>query len=321
MRAHSKSAPAVYHLALVCFLWAGGLSSSFGTPTNIFSTQFEFSQGYNPNLSLAGQNGWTKFGSGGNGLTNGFFGGQGQQAYVGYFPPVTGYSNLFVWHPIDFSPVAAGLPLVQFTTLMSIVGSTNGESDYFQWQVLNNHTQPLIVIDFDVYATNVGYFLDGTQYVDTGVKFGLGATYTLTITMNFASNLWSATLNSALLATNQPITTTGKQLTLGEVDAVWLLYAANAPGDNFMLFDNYTITAEAFTPPRPRLTLLGRTSAGQTLLRLNGQNGSKFAIEASINLLNWIALKTNLVTDGSFDYVDSGTPPFSRKLYRARWVP
>jgi hypothetical protein len=321
MRAPSKSAPAAYHLALLCFLWAGGLSSSLGTPTNLFSTQFESAQGYNPNLNLAGQNGWTQFGSGGNGLTNGLFAGQGQQAYVGRFPPLPGNGNLFVWHPINFSPVAAGLPLVTFTTLMSVVGSTNGQFDFFQWQVFNNLTQPLIVIDFDTDSTNVGYFLDGTQYVGTGVKFGLGATYTLTVTMNFALNLWSATLNSALLVTNQPITTTGKQLTLGDVDAVWNLYLTNAPGDNFMVFDNYTITADVFAPARPHLTLLGRTSDGQTLLRLNGQNSSKFAIEASTNPLNWTPLKTNLVTDGSFDYVDSGAPAFSRRLYRARWVP
>jgi len=75
------------------------------------------------------------------------------------------------------------------------------------------------------------------------------------------------------------------------------------------------------TPPRPRLTFLGRTANGQVLLRLNGQNGSKFAIEASPNLVNWFALKTNLVTDGSFDYVDTGAPGIGRRLYRARWVP
>jgi len=321
MRAHSRFIPFVYHLALLCFLWGAGLNSSLGTPTNIFSSQFEAAEGYNPNLNLAGQKGWIKFGSGGNGLTNGFFVGQGQQAYVGYFPPAPGVSNLFVWHPINFSPVAAELPVVKFTTLMSIVGSTNGQFDFFQWQVLKNQGQPLIVIDFDTDTTNVGYFLDGTQYVDTEVKFGLGATYTLTVTMNFALNLWSTTLNSALLVTNQAITTTGKQLTLGDVDAVWDLYITNAPGDNFMLFDNYTITAEALTPPSPRLTLLGRTGDGQTLLRLNGQNGSKFAIEASPNLINWFALKTNLVTDGSFDYVDTGAPGIGRRLYRARWVP
>jgi hypothetical protein len=157
--------------------------------------------------------------------------------------------------------------------------------------------------------------------VDSGVKFELGAIYTLTVTMNFALNYWSATLNSVLLATNQPITTTGKQLTIGDVDAVWALYNTNAPGNNFMLFDNYTITAEAFRPPAPRVTLLGLTGDGQTLLRINGQNGSRFAIEASTNLLNWTPLKTNLVTDGSFDYVDTEAPAFSRRFYRARWVP
>jgi len=249
------------------------------------------------------------------------FVGQGQQAYVGYSPPATNDNSLFVWQPINFSPLAADLPLVKFTTLMSIVGSTNGEADFFQWQVINNQNQPLVAIDFDVYSTNVGYFLDGAEYVDTGVKFELGAIYTLTVTMNFALNYWSATLNSVLLATNQPITTTGKQLTIGDVDAVWALYNTNAPGNNFMLFDNYTITAEAFRPPAPRVTLLGLTGDGQTLLRINGQNGSRFAIEASTNLLNWTPLKTNLVTDGSFDYVDTEAPAFSRRFYRARWVP
>ena len=321
MRALLTSVPSLYRFALLCLLWTGGLSSSLGAPTNVYSTQFEIAQGYDPSLNLANQNGWIKFGSGGNGLTNGFFSGQGQQAYVGLIPPAAGDSSLFVWHPINFSPVAAGLPLVTFTTLMSVVGPTNGQYDFFQWQVFNNQAQPLIVIDFDTDTTNVGYFLDGTQYVNSGVQFALGATYTLTVTMNFASNLWSAKLNSALFANNQPITTTVKQLTLGDVDAVWALYLTNSPGNNFMLFDNYTITADVLPPPRPNMTLLGRAGNGQISLRLTGQNGNRFAIEASTNLLNWTGLITNLVTSGSFDYVDTGAAAFSRRLYRARWVP
>ena len=157
--------------------------------------------------------------------------------------------------------------------------------------------------------------------MNSGVQFALGAAYTLTVTMNFASNLWSAKLNSALFANNQPITTTGKQLTLGDVDAVWALYLTNSPGNNFMLFDNYTITADVLPPPRPNMTLLGRAGNGQISLRLTGQNGRKFALEASTNLLNWTGLITNLVTTGSFDYVDTGAPAFTRRLYRARWVP
>jgi len=307
----------VYHLALLCFLWGAGLNSSLGTPTNIFSSQFEAAEGYNPNLNLAGQKGWIKFGSGGNGLTNGFFVGQGQQAYVGYFPPAPGVSNLFVWHPINFSPVAAELPVVKFTTLMSIVGSTNGQFDFFQWQVLNNQGQPLIVIDFDTDTTNVGYFLDGTQYVDTEVKFGLGATYTLTVTMNFALNLWSTTLNSALLVTNQAITTTGKQLTLGDVDAVWSVYIANAPGDNFMVFDNYTITAEAMPPPLPVL------SAPRMVRSFNfsflSQNSFNYVVEFKNGISDpaWTTL-TNMPGSGARMTVRDDHATNRSRFYRVR---
>ena len=87
-----------------------------------------------------------------------------------------------------------------------------------------------------------------------------------------------------------------------------------------MLFDEYKITADVLPPPRPRLTLLSRTG-GQTLLRLTGQNGASFAIEGSTNLVNWTALRTNLVTGGSFDYTDTSSAGLNRRMYRARWVP
>jgi len=315
-------APFVDRACLLLAALGGLLIPAVAAPTNIFSTQFEFSQGYSTNLDLAGQNGWIKYGTGGNGLIPAA--GQGQQAYIGYSAPNPGGKTLFLLRPINFSPVATGLPLVKFTTLFSIEDSTNDQFDFFQWSVYNINGNRLFTLDFDNFSTNISYALDGTNsYVNTGVKFAPNATYTLTVMMNFASNRWSATLNSTLLATNLPITTTALPLTLGDVDAVWELYAPASPGNNFMLFDNYTITAEALPtaqPPQPRLSLLGR-SAGQTSLRLTGQSGSKFAIEGSTNLIHWTALKTNLVSGGTFDYVDSGAAALNRRLYRARWVP
>jgi hypothetical protein len=317
MRAHHKSVPLVYPLALLCLLWAVGLSISSGTPTNLYSTQFELAQGYNPALPLAGQNGWTKFGSGGNGLTNGFFSGQGQQAYVGLFPPAPGDSSLFVWHPINFSPVAARLQLVKFTALMSVVGPSNGEYDFFQWHVYNRQAQPLIVIDFDTGITNVGYFLDGTQYLNSGVPFAFGATYTLTVTMNFALNLWSATLNSALVATNQPMTTTGKELTLGDVDAVWNLQIPNAPGDNFMVFDNYTITAEYSPPPPPVLSAPRFVRSFD--FSFPSQNGFNYVAEFKNRISDsaWTTLMTMPGNGGSMTVHDDHATNPSR-FYRVR---
>jgi len=316
MRVNSAPVPVLYRVIGLLLLLAGSTPQTWAAPTNIYSTQFESAQGYNANFDLDGQNAWISYGTGGeacNGLVSGFFPGQGQQAYIGF---TNGIDTLFLLRPINFSPLAAGLPLVRFTTLMSIEDSTNGEYDYFQWSVYNIAGDRLFTLDFDNFSTNISYALDNPgTYVNTGVKFAPGATYTLTIIMNFASNRWSATLNSALLATNLPMTTTGKPLTLGDVDAVWELRATNAPGDNFMLFDNYTITADP-----ARLTVLSR-AGGQTFLRLTGPNGYRFAIDGSTNLVNWTALRTNSISVGSFDYTDTSSSALNRRFYRARWVP
>jgi hypothetical protein len=307
--------------------WACLLSPTLATRaavTNLYSTQFESAQGYNAALDLAGQNGWIKYGTGGNGLISGFITGAVQHAYIGYEAPAKNDTALFLLRPVDFSPLATGLPIVRFSTQLQFVKSTRGDDDFFQWSVYNIEGDRLFTIDFDSFSTNVSYTLDGTNsYVTTGVRFKHDTTLTLAVTMNFASNLWSATLNSQSLGPGRPITTTAKPLTLGDVDAVWVIYDPVRPGNNYMVFDNYTISAESLpgTPAgRPRLTLLGM-AGGQPVMRLNGDNGTRFAIEGTTNFTHWTALKTNLVVDGAFDFADSTAPGLNRRYYRARWVP
>ena len=292
---------------------------------NIFSTQFEAGEGYDITADLIGQNGWLGEGSGGNGLVTNFIAGEGQQAFVGFSPPDQGDSELVVWKPINFNPVAAKHPIVTFSVLMSITGwiTTTNQWDNFRWSIYNRQTNRLFSLDFDNYSTEITYLLDGTNdFVSTGYYFDNDATYTLRVTMNFASNRWSATLDGTVLVTNKPITTTGAPLNLGDVDAFWLIYDVNNPSDNYMLFDNYKITAKTLPPPpRPNLHWLGQTGDGQALLRLTGQSGTRFVIDATTNLANWTVLKTNVITDGYFDYVDAGAAGLSRRFYRARWVP
>jgi hypothetical protein len=202
------------------------------------------------------------------------------------------------------------------------VDSFNTNYDNFYWSVYNAQGDPLITLDFDNYDLGIYYLLDGTNdFVWTGQTFVNDDTNTLVMTMNFPQNSWSATFDGVVLVTNQPITTIRAPLNLGDVDAVWTVYDTNAPGDNYMLFDNYRITAEVIPPPAPRLEALGRFGDGQFLLRVLGQSGERFAIEATTNFTQWTALKTNVITDGFFDYVDSSAPAFSRRYYRARWAP
>src|SRR5262249_26011469 len=122
----------------------------------------------------------------------------------------------------------------------------------------------------------------------------------------------------ALIATNLPITTVGSPLDLGDVDAVWEVFITTKPGDNFMVFDNYQITAQS--PPQATLTPLGYQN-GLFALRLSADSGYRFTIESTTNWLNWVSLKTNLVSDGSFDFVDTVSPPGPQRFYRGRLVP
>lgn len=307
---------------LVGMVLAGVGPAGAAVTTNIFTTRFEATEGYSTATNLVGQNGWLGFGSGGNGLVSDYFTNQGQQAYIGYFAPNSGDDQLVVWRPINFSPIPTNVSLVQFSVLMSIVDSFNTNYDNFYWSVYNAEGDRLFTLDFDNYDLGIYYALDGTnEFVWTEKTFTNDDPKTLVISLDFAQNAWAATLEGVLLATNQPITTTGVPRNLGDVDAVWVVYDAANPGDNYMLFDNYQITAEIMLPLAPHLQNFHRDDDGQFRLRVVGQSGARFAIDATTNLSQWTALKTNVITDGYFDYVDSSAPALARRFYRARWVP
>ena len=135
--------------------------------------------------------------------------------------------------------------------------------------------------------------------------------------MDFSKNRWSAVFNGAVVASNQPITTAGSALNLGDIDAAWVVYDTNAPGDNFMVFDDYIVNA---TVAPPQLSLIGMLNQA-AILRLYGQSDLAFAIEASPNLKTWLPIKTNITTGGYFDYIDNAASGSSRRFYRGRWVP
>ncbi len=319
LRAAPRSAALT--LAICLTVW-----TSLGTITNVYVTGFEASEGYSTNYTLAGQAGWLGEGSGGNGLVNNFFPGEGQQAYLGYWPPLrTNEQQTAVWKPLNFEPLRAGLPLVRFSVLMRIEDSTtaNGQYDNFQWQFYNRQTNRLFTLDFDNYYLDISYRLDGTNnWVTTTVKFTNGVAELLVVEMDFAANRWSATFGGRLIATHQPLTTTGAELSLGEIDAVWVYYNPARPGDNYMLFDNYRVTAEA-RAPAARLLLMERSPSGHVWLRLYGQPSARYVIEAAPALpsATWTPLRTNASPDGIIDFIDTTAVHAPSRFYRARLLP
>jgi hypothetical protein len=212
---------------------------------NLLNTHFEMIEGFAPSLDLSGQSGWTSVGSGGNGLVTNFFDRMGQSAYLGFDPPATGDSALWIWRPL----VVPAIPtnhVIKFSVMMGVWDSDNGRYDDFQWEVYNTLGDNLFTLDFDNNNLHIYYLLDGSStYQDTGVTFSNEVVYPLEITMDVEANQWSARLGGVTLAANQPITTTGKSLNLADIDAAWRIYNPGSAGNNFMVFDQYRVDLEA----------------------------------------------------------------------------
>ena len=221
----------------------------------VYSTSFEPSEGFALG-TLAGQNGWTtNSGTGANGIVTNFFAGYGQQAYLGYYSP-TPAVNTAVYRPLSYAVDTNNRPLVQFSTTMAIADSNNGNYDYFWWLVSNATNHLMFGILFDNNIKFIDYVLDtggenaGLPLYDSGNSVQ-ATPNTLAVAMDFGRGKWSATWNGAPLTIyEQPLTTTGAALTLGSIDAFWQFGNSSFPGNNYMLFDNYSVTAGPSDVPR-----------------------------------------------------------------------
>ena len=295
-----------------------------GNAATLFSTAFEYPE-YDSRFTLAGQNGWTSYPEGGNGLVTDYLPGFGQQAYVGSFAPAAATDSVILWKPLGFDPLAAGRPVVTFSVTMEIFDSSEEsrtDRDCFRWSVYNTNGTRLCSLDFDNATTEISYLLDTGSFVSTGFGFDRETgVYDLIVTLDFAANQWSASLNGTNVVNALPLTMTSAPRHLGDISAAWVLHeGAQRFGDNFMVFDDYHVVADV-APAEPfRLESLGAVPGLGCVLRLHGQPGRRYAIEATTDFANWTALKTNEATDGSFDYLDRGSPVLGPRFYRGRLV-
>jgi len=305
-------------VALLCT--SSCFAASPATSRIIYSTRFEQSEGYQPHLTLAGQSGWIAEGSGGNGLTTVPFGGTGQQAYIGFFAPTDTNDITTVWRPFTL-PAGLTNKIFEFSVVMNIINSTNSANDDFRWSFYNLKSQRLFTLDFETSNRAISYVLDDGVSVPTGLNFEFSGVYTLRVIMNFARNTWMAILNDVVIATAAKITTRGAELTLSDVDAVWAVRNPAKPGNNFMVFDDYRITAENVASIPAFLEPLGLSKAGDFSLRIYAEPLLNYEVEVTTDFITWFKLGVFPTPNtGIFDFQDTTAVGEPRGFYRVRQV-
>lgn len=314
--------------AMRCAAWGGFLLLGLGGvlaagPVEVFSTGFE-PPVYEEGFTVAGQENWVSDADGGNQVFSGHFPELGQHALIGFSKPEGDVSSVSLWRPLNYNGVTAGNPVVTFSVVLSFVDSTDpARRDSFRWSVYNTNAEPtrLFSLDFDNATTNIAYLLDDDEgFIATPYYFERDGLYDLTITMDFGLNRWGVRLNDEEILAELPMTTTGAGLHLGDIDAVWVRGAAPEFGDNYMVFDDYRVTAAPELAPR--LALVERQSDGSALVEVVGSPGQSFELESSENLNMWSALVSETLPDsGRFTYVDAAAVGKDQRYYRSRVTP
>jgi hypothetical protein len=305
----------------------------------LYETGFEPFEGFRPDFDLVGQGGWIGYATGlagkpvdlgGNGLlpapVSGF---HGQVAYIGFTAPrVTADFN--VWRPVNLAPAGGQLPVVQFLVAMQVEASSeNRVPDTFRWSVYNADEQRLFSLDFDNATREISAILDdgtasqGPPLRPSGFLFRNGEPYDLEVLLNFQRNLWTAKLNGQVAINALPITTRNAARTLGDVDAVWLIREPGSPGNNYMIFDDYRLTATPLSEIPPTLDVIGMIQpSGAFAVRVFGEPGVNYQLEV-LDGEQWFAVATGTAQspDGYVDLQDSTAKDWAAGIYRAVSIP
>ena len=321
-------------LALLICLVTTMIGQSNGKVTRLlYETSFEEEEGYSTEADLIGQNGWIGFAGGdaflemsndgSSGLLTDFLESKGQQAYIGFVKPEqeTSVEFLSLLQPLGFEPAERGGELVRFTVAMGILDSTNGERDNFRWSIYNSEGFRLFSLDFDNETKAISYALDDAEPLQaSGFEFDNETFYNLRLDIDFDANKWSAWASDVLLVEGLPVSTQNLKLDLSDIDAVWAIFKPEAPGDNFMVFDNYRIEIIEEAPSLPTLSPLGHLPNGGFVIRVQGEPNSIYKLESSFDLSEWQVAqnKIDLGATGSIDWVDDSGGSNSRKFYRLK---
>ena len=299
----------------------------------LYETDFEdFTPGAD---NLAGTDGWvaTLTGQQLHGIDDEIIPGLGKSAFLGFAPPTippTSPPTVSVFRPLNYDPIAQGRPMIQFEALIAIADSRDDPDtpaideslrrDRFLVTVYNLDGEPLASVIYDNRLSTFGLWRnDGASSTDSELEFIVEEPQFLLIRIDFESNSWSAFLDGIPVFTDAEFNASGKARNLGTIAAEWTLSNRLAPGDNWMLFDDWIVEAKR-KPTEPfRIRKIEITPDNLAQLTYAADEGFTYRIEQSIDLKSWSELPNSPVTATANDpaaiHIDP-TPADGTRFYR-----
>ena len=265
------------------------------------------------------------------GIVDDFFGDGNRSGAVGFLIPESDDDILTVFRPINHDPLANATPIIEFSASIAMFDSEETEFyDSFHISVFNTNDDHLAGVVFDNTEENLGIWrADGLDFFDTGVTFEYAKLYALSIRIDYEANTWTATLDDTSLFTDAPFSSSDSERDLGDFSAEWEISDVANPGDNWMLFDDWTVKAVALedsgNPSGQPLvvTRMTRRPSGNIVLRWAAEAGTQYQVETSSNFNDWNSnLPNSLVTTGSSEtegsFVDRTAKSAPLRYYRVR---
>lgn len=273
---------------------------------------------------LVGNDGWEgdNVGEGVHGTDN-VVPGLGQHGFIGFNSPSDTFVSVF--RPVDYDPVAADTPRIEFFAAVGIQESTVGGDDFFYITVLNSARQALAAIRFRVtfFEMEIWRF-DGVSFFPA-VLGGLptGVVEPLLINIDFEANTWTASWGEFPLFTDETFSNRPVTRDLGAVAAEWQIAEVLNPGNNWMLFDEWSI--EAVLPDPPKIMDSTRNGDGSFTLTWLCEAGVSYRVDYSPDLSTWFEDLTGstmtAVADGSMSYTDMENAGVPQRYYRIARLP
>ena len=304
------------------------LSSVSARAIELYSTGFEnFAPGPD---QLVGTDGWLGNGTGlgVHGIDDSILGPLGNSAFLGGVQPASRFTTVF--RTVDYDPVQEAHPIVEFEALIGIQDSSNFRRDDFFITFYNIEGDFLAALNFNNTVASFGLWrLDGVSAIDTGDIFFRNEVMVLAISVNFAANEWSVVLDDIPVFENARFHASSRTLDLGSVAAEWLLSApaVEAFGDNWMLFDEWSISAFPVELEEAPFFVcnIETDSEMRPVLTWQGEPGFTYQISYSADLVTWLTdlPGSNIdsgITHVPLTYIDDTVPP-GRRYYRVIRTP